>query len=156
MTTNGATTQVPFARDEIARLRADTPACERHIHFDNAGSSLMPDPVFEVVRNHLELERELGGYEAAAKAAPLLEGFHKNLAALLGADPSEIAYAESATRAWDMAFHSIAWARGDRILTHSSEYGSNYVSFLHLARRCGVEIDFVPSNESGQVDVDAL
>ena len=148
--------QVPFTTDEIARLRADTPACERHIHFDNAGSSLMPDPVFEAVRNHLELEREFGGYTAAAKVAPLLAGFYDNLAALLGAASSEIAYAESATRAWDMAFHSIAWTRGDRILTHSSEYGSNYLSFLHLARRSGVEIDFAPSNENDQVDVDAL
>lgn len=116
----------------------------------------MPAPVFEAVRNHLELERELGGYVATAKAAPLLEGFYDNLAALLGAGSNEIAYAESATRAWDMAFHSIAWAPGDRILTHSSEYGSNYLSFLHLVRRSGVEIDLAPSDDVGRVDVDAL
>ncbi len=141
---------------QVARLRADTPACETLVHFNNAGASLMPDPVFEAVTGHLALERDIGGYEAAAKAEPALQHFYDAFAGLLGADPSEIAYIENATRAWDMAFYSLPLQPGDRVITHASEYVSNYLAFLQLARRRGIEIDLAPSDSTGQIDVAAL
>jgi len=49
---------------DITRLRADTPACEKLIHFNNAGSSLMPAPVYQAVLDHLALEQAIGGYDA--------------------------------------------------------------------------------------------
>lgn len=55
-----------------------------------------------------------------------------------------------------MAFYALPLQEGDRILTHASEYASNYLAFLILARRRGVEIDLVPSDDSGQIDVEAL
>ena len=52
--------------EHLARLRHETPSCNKVIHFNHAGASLMPDPVFRAVTEHPELEREIGGYEAAA------------------------------------------------------------------------------------------
>ncbi len=141
---------------DIDALRAETPACENLIHFNNAGAALMPDPVFRAVVDHLELERSVGGYEAARLAAPLLASFYTEFAALLNCDPSEIAYTENATRAWDMAFYALPLQPGDRILTHESEYVSNYLAFLQQAKRRGLEIDLIPSDATGQIDVAAL
>jgi cysteine desulfurase / selenocysteine lyase len=140
----------------IDALRAETPACADLIHFNNAGAALMPDPVFRAMVDHLERERAVGGYEAARLAAPALAGFYTEFAALLNCDPSEIAYTENATRAWDMAFYALPLAPGDRILTHASEYVSNYLAFLQQARRRGLHIDLVPSDAHGQIDVAAL
>lgn len=141
---------------DIAALRADTPGCENRLHFNNAGASLMPAPVYQAVTGHLALEAQIGGYEAEDQAADDLAAFYTEFAALLNADPSEIAYVENATRAWDMAFYGLPLTEGDRILTHASEYVSNYLAFLQLAQRRGVEIDVVPSDASGQIDVDAI
>jgi cysteine desulfurase / selenocysteine lyase len=140
----------------LAQLRADTPATANLIHFNNAGAALMPDPVFRAMTDHLDLERQFGGYEAARRAAPALDSFYTEFAALLNCDPSEIAYTENATRAWDMAFYALPLAPGDRILTHESEYVSNYLAFLQQAGRRGLQIDLVPSDATGQIDVAAL
>ncbi len=141
---------------DIAAVRADTPACKAVIHFNNAGASLMPSPVYSALTGHLALERDIGGYEAAARAAPALEAFYTEFAALLGCDPSEIAYVENATRGWDMAFYALPLGAGDRILTHGSEYASNYLAFLQQARRRDLHIDVVPSDATGQIDVAAM
>lgn len=141
---------------DIARLRADTPACETLIHFNNAGSSLMPRPVYHAVLDHLALEQTIGGYAAEDEAEPALEDFYDAFAALLNCDRSEIAHVENATRAWDMAFYSLPLKEGDRILTVEAEYVSNFLAFLHQARRRGLEIDVAPCEASGQVDLDAL
>lgn len=116
----------------------------------------MPDPVFKAVIQYLELERNIGGYEAAAVNCDVLEHFYVRFAELLRVKPQEIAFIENATRAWDMAFYALPLKEGDRIITHAAEYASNYLAFLQLARRRGVCIDIAPSDESGQIDVDAL
>lgn len=116
----------------------------------------MPDPVFRAVTDYLELERDIGGYEAAAIKNELLQKFYTKLAELVRASPGEIAFIENATRAWDMAFYAIPFNEGDRIITHEAEYASSYLAFLQLARRRGVHIDVAPSDESGQIDVNAL
>ena len=141
---------------DIEAVRADTPGCEQVIHFNNAGAALMPTPVYEALVGHLALEREIGGYEAEARAADDLAAFYTEFAALLNCEPGEIAYVENATRAWDMAFYSVPLGPGDRVLTHDSEYSSNYLALLQQARRRGIVIDVAPSDESGQVDVEAL
>ncbi|MEM8773410.1 MAG: aminotransferase class V-fold PLP-dependent enzyme [Pseudomonadota bacterium] len=141
---------------DIARVRAETPACNDLIHFNNAGASLMPLPVQEAVNRHLALEARIGGYEAHAEAASDIQAFYDQMAGLLNAAPDEIAFVENATRAWDMAFFSLPLQEGDRILTHASEYVSNYLGVLLQAKRRGLEIDLIPSDGSGQVDVGAI
>lgn len=140
----------------LARLRGDTPSCGTLLHFNNAGASLMPDPVHKAVADHLDLEVALGGYEAAAAANAELDGFYSSFARLLGAGAEEMAYVENATRAWDMAFYSLPLKEGDRILTHTSEYASNYLAFLQQAKRRGLEIDVAPSDDTGQIDIQRL
>ena len=141
---------------DIDALRAETPGCAGVLHFNNAGAGLMPQPVLDALTGHLQLEARIGGYEAHAQAMPECEAFYTEFAGLLNASPDEIAYLENATRAWDMAFYGLPLVEGDRILTHGSEYVSNYLAFLQQAKRRGLEIDLIPSDASGQVDVAAI
>jgi selenocysteine lyase/cysteine desulfurase len=141
---------------DLEAVRADTPACKKVLHFNNAGASLMPEPVYDAVCRHLELENCVGGYEAERRAQDDLSAFYSELAGLLNASPDEIAYVENATRAWDMAFYGLPLSEGDRILTHGSEYASNYLALLQQAKRRRLHIDLIPSDASGQVDVSAI
>jgi selenocysteine lyase/cysteine desulfurase len=146
---------MPLTPEEIAQLRSDTPGCANVAHFNHAGASLMPVPVVDAVISHLLLEAECGGYEAADAAEERSHAVYSSTAALIGAKPSEIALIENATRAWDMAFYSIPFEPGDRILTSVAEYASNVIAFLQTKER-GVTVDVVPNDESGQMSVSAL
>jgi cysteine desulfurase / selenocysteine lyase len=141
---------------EIERLRADTVGCEQQAFFNNAGASLPPRGVVDRVVEHLRLEERVGGYEAAESAAPELTEVYRKVARLVQGSPDEIALVENSTLAWDMAFYSFRFAPGDRIVTAASEYSSNYIAMLQVARRTGAEITVVESDPAGEIDLEAL
>ncbi|MGE3829942.1 MAG: aminotransferase class V-fold PLP-dependent enzyme [Parvibaculaceae bacterium] len=141
---------------ELEKLRADTPGVANRIHLDNAGAALMPRPVIEAIKSHIDLEAAIGGYEAADARREEMAAVYESIARLIGASHSEIALIENATLAWDMAFYSIPFAKGDRILTTRVEYGANYVAYLQVARRTGAVIEVIPNNDQGESDPQAL
>jgi selenocysteine lyase/cysteine desulfurase len=141
---------------DLTRARQDTPGCEKVLHFNNAGASLMPRPVLKATTNYLWLEAEMGGYEAADFSRETVERVYDSIGVLIGCNRDEVAVIENATRAWDMAFYSIPFKLGDRILTARAEYASNYIAILQVAQRTGATIEIIPNDESGQVSVAAL
>jgi cysteine desulfurase/selenocysteine lyase len=141
---------------DVARARRETPGCEDVLHFNNAGASLTPQPVLDAVIEHLRLEARIGGYEAAERQDEAIEHVYDAAATLLGCSRDEIAVIENATRAWDMAFYSLSFGPGDRILTAQAEYASNYIAYLQVARKTGVSVEVIPDDESGQLSVEAL
>lgn len=154
-------TAAALTDDEIAAARAATPGCMtdpalRVVHLNHAGSSLPTQRVLDTQLDHLRLEATIGGYEAAAAAAASRRAVAASIAAMIGADPSEIARTEHATAAWNAAFWSVPMEPGQRILVHDQEYGANIVAFLHAAATRGVFIDRVASDGAGQIDLDDL
>jgi cysteine desulfurase / selenocysteine lyase len=143
---------------DIARARAETPGTRNVLHFNNAGAGLMPKPVLDAITDHLKLEAEIGGYEAAAKNAGLRARAYQAVATLLNAKPEEVALVENASVAWLMAFHAMLrhLKPGDKIITVEAEYASNYISYLQAVQTHGVEIVVAPSDTSGAVDIAAL
>jgi cysteine desulfurase / selenocysteine lyase len=141
---------------DVARARADTPGTASVAHLNNAGAALPPTPVLDAVVEHLRREAEIGGYEAAAEREDRSEHTYDAIARLIGAERDEIAIVENATRAWDMAFYSLRLGAGDRILTTTAEYASNYIPMRQVADRTGAAVVVVPDDEHGQVDVDRL
>lgn len=141
---------------DIDRARRDTKACENVVHFNNAGSSLMPAPVADSLRAFLTQEEMTGGYETAAAQSIALDNFYGATSRLLNCKLAEVAFVENATRAWDMAFYSMRFSAGDKILTSIAEYGSNVIAYNQQVARYGVELVFVDNDEHGQIDVKAL
>jgi cysteine desulfurase/selenocysteine lyase len=141
---------------DIARARAETPGCMDRVHLNNAGAGLMTEGVVAAQIDHLRLEARIGGYEAAAVAQDAFEGVYGSIARLIGAERDEIAVVENATAGWNSAFHSIAFEPGDVVLTAEVEYAANYIAYLQAVRDLGIELRVVPSDATGQLDVEAL
>jgi selenocysteine lyase/cysteine desulfurase len=147
---------MPTAPIDVDRARADTPGCELVVHLNHAGTSLAPQPVLDAQIEWLQAEALTGGYELAAAREADRRAAYAEVAALVGAEPDEIALVENATFAWHQAFWSLPLQPGDRILTCTVEYASSYLSYLQAERRRGVSIEAIPDDEDGQLSLRAL
>lgn len=141
---------------EVTALRADTPGVANCVHFNNAGMALPPRPVIAAVTGHLIRESAIGGMEAMVEATDRIADVYDAAATLIGARRDEIAFMESATRAWDMAFYAIPLHPGDHIVTARAEYLSNYLALLHRKAQTAIEIDVIDNDATGQIDLAAL
>lgn len=138
------------------KIYADTPGKKNIIHFNNAGASLMTQVVLDTQKNYLDLEANIGGYEALAKSQEKIENVYNSVARMINADPSEIAIVENATVGWAMGFYAINFKAGDRILTVEAEYVSNFIAYLHLSKEKGVSVEVIPSDDNGNIDLNTL
>ncbi len=139
------------------RVRRDTPGIgSGAVFLDSAGSSLPPRAVTDTVIAHLRREAEIGGYRAANERLAELAAVKDAVAALLNTVPETIALSDSATRAWTDFFYSVPLKPGDRILISGSDYASNAIAALQRARANGAEVERIPSDDTGQIDLDAL
>ncbi len=116
----------------------------------------MPAPVLAAIREHLELEARIGGYEASAARQAAVQATYGAVAELLGCRPANVALVENATVAFALALSAVPFAAGDQILTSRNDYVSNQIMFLALARRFGIEVVRAPDDALGGVDPGAV
>ena len=140
---------------DIERVRNDTPGCENVVHFNNAGSSLPPAAVVDAQVAYLRIEANVGGYEAQGMEQDHLEDLYSSTALYLGCDPSDIAFTSSGSDGWWRAFSAIPLQAGDRMLVGRSEFQTGAYGFLQ-ARERGIQVDVVPNDAEGLIDLDIL
>ncbi len=147
----------PDALDtQVRRWREDTPGCAVRMHLNNAGAGLMPLPVLNAMRGHLELEARIGGYEAAEEVAQDVRGVYEQIGRLIGAPASTVAVVENATVAVSQALSAFDFQPGDVLVTTHSDYTSNQLMYLSLARRLGIEVQRAEDLPEGGVDPDSV
>lgn len=141
---------------ELEHWRADTPACTRLVHLNNAGASLVPRPVQSAILDHLALEQEIGAYEAADAREQEIRNAYAAMGRLLGTEARNIALVQNSTVAFAQAISAFEFDPGDVILTSRSDYASNQIMYLSLAQRRGVDIVRAPDAPEGGIDPDAV
>ncbi|MBN9623090.1 MAG: aminotransferase class V-fold PLP-dependent enzyme [Actinobacteria bacterium] len=152
---SGAVIVGPIAVEaERARLTHGAAASARH-HLNAAGSALPTATTLRAVTEHLELEAEIGGYEAGASARDRLEAVYTAAGELIGAPAADIALVESATVGWRRAVDAMRLGPGDRVVACRTTYVSSALQLLEL-ERTGVTVDVVADDSDGQLDLAAL
>src|SRR5258708_38550570 len=136
----------------VKQWREDTPGCANQIHFNNAGSGLMPRAVLEAITGHLNREANLGGYESADDAEDAVAEAYANVAKVLGTQPRNVAVVENSRVAFVEALSAFDFKAGDVIVTTRNDYISNQLAYLSLARRYGVEVRRAADLVSGGAD----
>lgn len=137
-------------------LRAETPGTQHVVHLNNAGASLMPTPVITAITDHIALEAQLGGYEAADACRDAIQEFYTTTASLLNTSKDNIAATASATDAYARALSAIPFKKGDVILTTINDYVSNQIAFLSLQKRFEITIVRAEDDPQGGVSVEDM
>ena len=136
----------------LAKWRDDTPGCAHRTHLNNAGAALMPRAVVNACEEHLALEAEIGGYEAADVRAGEVAGVYSDVGRLIGAPAGNVAIVANATAGFIQAMSSFDFAPGDVIVTTRADYTSYQITFLSLAQRLGVVVKHAADHPEGGVD----
>lgn len=145
---------------DIDRARADTPGCDRVVHFNNAGGSLPPSVVTDAVVGYVQREALAGAYEQATTDAELIDRYRPAAASLLNADESEIAFAFNDTLAFSTTFWGLvatgAIAPNSAVLVDRTVYVSHYLGLLQAERHLGIKIRIIESSIDGSIDLESL
>jgi isopenicillin-N epimerase len=113
------------------------------IHFLNHGSfGACPRPVFDAYQEfQRELERQPVEFLALERRFPeLLDHARTRLAAYVGADPDNVAFAPNASTALNAVIRSLKLGPGDELLLGDAEYGGMEILCAFVAARTGATL----------------
>ncbi len=165
----GERVTVSTAPFPIEKVRAAFPALQREVHgrpvayLDSGASAQRVLASIQAVdryerAHHSNVHR--GSHTLSAEATAAYEGARATAADHLGAaDRREVIFVRNATEAINLVAR--AWGdanlgAGDRVLLTEMEHHSNIVPWQQLAERAGAEVDWVPVDDDGLLDMAAF
>jgi cysteine desulfurase / selenocysteine lyase len=129
-------------------------AREGLVYLDSAATSQTPRVVIEAMdRYYTEYRASIhrGVYPLAAEATEAYETAREKVAAFAGSTAGETVFTRNATEAINIAARGLA-GPGDRVVVTQMEHHSNIVPWQLV----GAELDWVPIDDDGLLDLDAL
>lgn len=130
------------------------------VYLDHAATSWpKPPEVFEAMRIAMEeaaANPGRGSHRMAVKASRVLYETRRTLADLFGVkNPNDIALTSNTTEALNLAIKGYL-REGDHVIATMIEHNSVRRPLEYLKRTRGVQVDYIPVNEEGQLDVQLI
>ncbi|HET7328573.1 MAG TPA: cysteine desulfurase family protein [Nocardioidaceae bacterium] len=139
------------------------PITGRVAYLDHAATTPM---LAESLAATTELMHQLGNasslHTSGREARRVVEEARETLAATLGARPSDVVFTSGGTEANNLALKGLYWARRAadprrrRILTTAVEHHAVLDPLAWLAAHEGAEVEHLPVDRHGRLDIDAL
>lgn len=143
----------PTASGSWQKFRDLMPVTEKWAYFDNAAVAPLPSPAQAIARRWAD-DAACEGDTVWPQWAAAVENTRKTAAAMLGAEPHEIALISNTTTGIGMIAEGFPWQSGDNVVTLANEFPSNLYPWMNLASR-GVTARLVPV-DGGRVDFERL
>ena len=121
------------------------------IYFDSANSSLTPEPVLmKMLEFYHEYRANIGRgvHRLSQEANEEYEKARAKVASFVYAkSENEIVMTKNTTEGINTVASGLKWKKGDKIVTSALEHHSNYIVWLRLKKRFGVEVEVVMPRE---------
>ncbi|MER7956648.1 cysteine desulfurase family protein [Streptomyces sp. NPDC096030] len=132
-------------------------------YLDHAATTPMLPEAIEAMNAQLAVTGNASSLHAAGRRARrVVEEARENLAAALGARPSEVVFTSGGTEADNLAVKGLYWARRDadpartRVLASPVEHHAVLDAVDWLATHEGATVEYLPVDRYGRVHPDAL
>ncbi|MFH0897781.1 MAG: cysteine desulfurase [Candidatus Bathyarchaeota archaeon] len=143
---------------DLKRIRRDFPILDTGItYFDSAASSLTPEPVLNKMLEFYHQYRanvERGVHQLSQKASEEYEKARINVAGFINTKSDrEIIITKNASEAINTVASGLKWHKGDKVVTTNIEHHSNFIVWLRVKERYGVDVEIVKPNKDGMFDL---
>ncbi len=136
---------VEIVREDFPILRSGV------IYLDNASSSLTPEPVLQrMLEFYHEYRANVGRgiYSLSSKTTDEYATARKKIAQFINTkSSSEIIMTRNTTEGINIIANGLRWSKGDKIVTTLVEHHSNFIVWLRLKQRYGVDVKAVKPRE---------
>ena len=138
---------------DMGSYRKLFPVTEHYAYLNHAACTPLPQPGVDALARYWHDQSTQGVLSEPYYSEAIEQARHK-MAALIGAEPSEIGWVQSTATAIELVAYGLDWREGDNVVTVYGEFPANVYPWLGL-KRFGVETRLVqPRN--GRVTVDDL
>lgn len=143
---------------DVTGIRKDFPLLAEVVYFDNAATSLSPEPV---IQSLVEFERNYranvgrGVHRLTQIASQRYWHAHEKVAEFIGAKEGVTVFTKSSTESINMVAQGFSWKAGDRVLTTVLEHHANLLPWYRLKNQ-GVAVDFVDIRNDYTFDLAAF
>ena len=154
----------------VEKIRADFPVLDQEVrpgvplvYLDSGATSQKPASVIEVMDRYYRTQNaniHRGVYKMAEQSTEDYEMARGKVAQFIGAaKPKEIVFTRNATESVNLVAYS--WGRGnlnkgDVVVLTEMEHHANIVPWQMLAAEKGIRLEYIPVNDEGLLDMDAL
>jgi cysteine desulfurase/selenocysteine lyase len=142
---------------DIEKIRNDFNILKKGvIYLDSAATSLTPNSVVEAVNGYYydyNANIERGVYSFSQEASRAYEEAHKKVADFFGVKEEEIIFTKNSTYGINLVASSLPWKNGERVVTTLLEHHSNYLPWLRLKNRFGVDVVKIKPTKEGFFDL---
>ena len=138
----------------ITALREQFPGTKRYTYLDVAARGLIPIPTREAIDTFLD--QRMYGEADKAWMFDQVEAARSRFAALIGADPVEIAVTKNVSDGINAIAAAIPWQPGDNVvICESLEHPANVFPWHHLVKRQGIQLKIIKP-DAGKIKLERI
>ena len=139
---------------DLIKIRRDFPILKKGIiYLDNAASSLTPDQVLDQMTEYYHNYRaniHRGVHQLSQKASDKYANARTKISRFINSRSNEeIIITKNTTEGINIIANGLKWCKGDRIVTTNIEHHSNFIVWLRIKEKYGVDVEIVQPNQEG-------
>jgi len=131
-----------------------------YIYLDNGATTFKPQSVIDAMNNYYEdytANAHRGDYSLSYKVDTEFENARNKIANFINASRDEVIFTSGATEGLNIiarGFFENYLEAGDEILITKTEHASNILPWFRLAKKIGVEVNFIELDDNNHVTIE--